>query len=72
MFDFRNKSKLNSDKKKISVLNYMRSLNRRVFEEWKNIHLVYKHTRAVFNKIWKRHYRDKLFTGISAIRSFSI
>ena len=48
LFDFKMISKSQGEKKKLAFLNYLKTLNRRVFDEWKNIHLIYTQTRNTF------------------------
>lgn len=65
----------NSHKERVkvhsAVRTYMQSLTSRVFSLWKTVHDTGRYVKAVFGGLNKRYYRDSLFTGLSAIKSFA-
>ena len=56
----------------LAANTYMRKLINRVFLLWKSVHDTGKYVTCVFGGLNKRFYRDSLFTGLSAIKSFSL
>ena len=65
----------NSHKERVkahsAVRTYMQSLTSRVFSLWKTVHDTGRYVKFVFGGLNKRYYRDSLFTGLSAIKSFA-
>ena len=70
-YSFLDTSKKERQKVRLAANNYMQNLITRVFSLWKTVHDTGRYVKIVFGGLNKRYYRDSLFTGLSAIKSFA-
>ena len=70
-FDFLKVSQLSRHKVHKAMNLYMDRLIQRIFGSWKSLHEVGKYYKLVFGGVNKRFYRDCLFTGLSAIKTYA-
>jgi hypothetical protein len=70
-FDFLKVSQTRLSKSNKAINLYMQKLILRVFNSWKTLHEVGKYFAVVFGGVNKRYYRDCLFTGLAAIRTYA-
>lgn len=71
MVDFTKYSQKERTKLHVAADNYMSKLINRVFKSWKSLHDIGAYVRIVFGGVNKRYYRDSLYTGLSAIKTFA-
>ena len=70
-WSFLDTSRKERQKVRLAASTYMKNLVTRVFSLWKTVHDTGRYVKVVFGGLNKRFYRDSLFTGISAIKSFA-
>ena len=70
-WDFLTTSRKERTKEHIAANNYIKNLIHNVFGLWKRVHDTGRYVHIVFGGLNKRYYRDSLFTGLSAIKTFA-